>query len=124
MKRKSSSSENRVGWFGGFQEYGATRSKPFEDEDYEWRDWFGGREGKRRRENEFFILYDRKYYKHFILEDKYEWEVRTTPRLKAPLAKKDWQHNLFNILFLIAVLAVTNALVKVIFNWMQSMSVR
>ena len=124
MKRKSSSSENRVGWFGGFQEYGATRSKPFEDEDYEWRDWFGGREGKRRRENEFFILYDRKYYKHFILEDKYEWEVRTTPRLKAPLAKKDWQHNLFNILFLIAVLAVTNAMVIVIFNWMQSMSIR
>ena len=124
MKRKSSSTENRVGWFGGFQDYGATRTKPFEDEDYEWRDWFGGREGKRRRENEFFILYDRKYYKHFILEDKYEWEIRTTPRLKAPLAKKDWQHNLFNILFLIAVLAVTNALVIVIFNWMQSMSIR
>ena len=122
MKRKSSSTENRVGWFGGFQDYGATRTKPFEDEDYEWRDWFGGREGKRRRENEFFILYDRKYYKHFILEDKYEWEIRTTPRLKAPLAKKDWQHNLFNILFLIAALAVTNALVKAIYNWMQSMS--
>ena len=122
MKRKSSSTENRVGWFGGFQDYGATRTKPFEDEDYEWRDWFGGREGKRRRENEFFILYDRKYYKHFILEGKYEWEIRTNPRLKAPLAKKEWQHKVFNILFLIAALAATNALVKVIYNWMQSMS--
>ncbi len=124
MKRKSSSTENRVGWFGGFQDYGATRTKPFEDEDYEWRDWLGGREGKRRRENEFFILYDRKYYKHFILEDKYEWEIRTTPRLKAPLAKKEWQHKLFNILFWIAVLAVTNALVTIVFKWMQSMASR
>ena len=124
MKRKSSSTENRVGWFGGFQDYGATRTKPFEDEDYEWRDWRGGREGKRRRENEFFILYDRKYYKHFILEDKYEWEIRTTPRLKAPLAKKEWQHKLFNILFWIAVLAVTNALVTIVFKWMQSMASR
>ena len=122
VKRKSRSTENRVGWFGGFQDYGATRTKPFEDEDYEWRDWFGGREGKRRRENEFFILYDRKYYKHFILEDKYEWEIRTTPKLKAPLAKKDWQHKLFNILFWVAALAVTNALVTIIFNWLQSMS--
>jgi|TARA_X000000950_G_C13539883_1_gene507162 hypothetical protein len=124
VKRKSSSTENRVGWFGGFQDYGATRTKPFEDEDYEWRDWLGGREGKRRRENEFFILYDRKYYKHFILEDKYEWEIRTTPRLKAPLAKKEWQHKLFNILFWIAVLAVTNALVTIVFKWMQSMASR
>ena len=124
MKRKSSSTENRVGWFGGFQDYGATRTKPFEDEDYEWRDWLGGREGKRRRENEFFILYDTKYYKHFILEDKYEWEIRTTPRLKAPLAKKEWQHKLFNILFWIAVLAVTNALVTIVFKWMQSMASR
>ena len=124
VKRKSSSTENRAGWFGGFQDYGATRTKPFEDEDYEWRDWLGGREGKRRRENEFFILYDRKYYKRFILEDKYEWEIRTTPRLKAPLAKKEWQHKLFNILFWIAVLAVTNALVTIVFNWMQSIASR
>ena len=124
VKHKSSSTQNRVGWFGGFQLSGASRTKPFEDEDYKWRDWLGGREGRRRRENEFFILYDRKYYKHFILEGKYEWEIRTTPRLKAPLAKKDWQHKLFNTLILIAALAVTNALVTIIFNWMQSISSR
>ena len=121
VKRKSISTEKRVGWFGGSHNYGTSRTKPFEDEDYEWRDWFGGREGKRRRENEFFILHDRRYYKHFILEGKYEWEIRTTPRLKAPFAKRDWQHKLFNILILIAALAVINLLVNVMFNWMQSM---
>ena len=122
MNRKSSCTKHRLGWFGGFHNNGTSRTKPVEDEDYEWRDWFGRREGKRRRENEFFILHDRRYYKHFILEGKYEWEISTTPRLKAQLAKKDWRHKLFNILILIAILAATNALVKIIFNWMQSMS--
>ena len=119
MNRKSNSTEKGHGWFGGFHLSGASRNKPFEDEDYEWRDWFGGREGKRRRENDFFILHDRRYYKHFILEDKYEWEIRTTPILKIPLAKKDWQHKLLNFIILIA---ATNILAKAIFNWMQSMS--
>ena len=119
MKRKSSSTQNRLGWFGGFHLSGTSRTKPSEDESYEWRDWFGGREGKRRRENEFFIFHDRKYYKHFILEGKYEWETRTTPIVKIPLAKKDWQHKFFNFIIWIA---ATNALAKLIFNWMQSMS--
>ena len=119
MKCKSSSTTNRVGWFGGFYLAGASKIKPFEDEDYEWRDWFGGREGKRRRENDFFILHDRKYYKHFILEDKYEWEARTTPILKVPLASKDWQHKFANwILWL----AATNTLAKLLFHLMQSMA--
>ena len=119
MKRKSNSTTNRVGWFGGFHLSGASKTKPFEDEEYEWRDWFGGREGKKRRENDFFILHDRKHYKHFILEGKYEWEERTTPILKVPLASKDWQHKLVNwILWL----AVTTTLAKLLFNWMQSMA--
>tara|TARA_B100001939_G_C16548244_1_gene449208 strand:- start:123 stop:485 length:363 start_codon:yes stop_codon:yes gene_type:complete len=119
VKLKSSSTQNRLSWFGGFHLSGTSRTKPSEDESYEWRDWLGGREGKRRRENEFFIFHDRKYYKHFILEGKYEWETRTTPIVKIPLAKKDWQHKLFNFIIWIA---ATNALAKLIFNWMQSMS--
>ena len=108
-----------VGWFGGIHLSGVSKTKPFEDEDYEWRDWFGGREGKRRRENDFFILHDRKYYKHFFLEGKYEWEARTTPILKVPFASKDWQHKLVNWILWIA---AANTLAKLLFNWMQSMA--
>ena len=72
VKRKRRS--KKQGWLvWWFSQLWILRTKPFEDEDYVWRDWFGGREGKRRaRGNKFFILHDRKYYKHFILEGKYE----------------------------------------------------
>ena len=119
MKRKSNRTQNRLSWFGGFHLSGTSRTKPSEDESYEWRDWLGGREGKRRRENEFFIFHDRKYYKHFILEGKHEWETRTIPIAKILLAKKDWQHKLFNFIIWIA---ATNALAKLVFKWMQRMS--
>ena len=119
VNRRSNNTEHRVGWFGGFHRSGATRTKPSEDHDYEWRDWFGGREGKRRRENRFFILHDRRYYKHFIQEDKYEWQIKTTPILKIPFANKDWQHQLLN---LVIALAITNTLSKLLLDWMQSNS--
>ena len=96
---------------------GSCRSKPFEDEDYKWRDWFGGREGKRRRETKHFIFYDRKYYKQFILEDKYEWQRDTIPLIKLPFIKNDWQHKAGNI---VISLLMGHAAAKIIFNWMQS----
>ena len=117
MNRKADITEYRAGWFGGFHDSGTSRTKPSEDEDYEWRDWFGGREGKRRRENRFFILQDRRYYKHFFQEGKYEWEIQTTPILKIPLARKDWQHQLLN---LIIALSIANAVSLLILKWMMS----
>ena len=58
MNRKSRSAEYSACWFGDFHLSEASRTKPFEHEDYEWREWFGGREGTRRRENDFFILHE------------------------------------------------------------------
>ena len=85
---------------------GTSRKQSSEDKDFEWRDWFEGREGKRRHENRFFILHDRRYYKHFFQEGKDQWEIETTPILKIPFAKKDWQHQLLN---LVIALSITNA---------------
>ena len=117
MNRKSSRAEQSAFWFGGFHLSEASRTKPFEHEDDEWRDWFGGREGKRRRENRFFILHDRRYYKHFFQEGKYEWVILTTTILKIPLARKDWQHQLLN---LIIALSIANAVSLLILKWMMS----
>ena len=41
---------------------------------------------------------------------------------QGPTRQREWQYKLFNILILIALIAMTNALVKIVFNWMQSMS--
>tara|TARA_B100001057_G_scaffold12462_1_gene11837 strand:+ start:733 stop:1092 length:360 start_codon:yes stop_codon:yes gene_type:complete len=117
VNRKADITEYRAGWFGGFHDSGTSRTQPSEDKDYEWRDWFGGRECKRRRENRFFILHDRRYYKHFFQEGKYEWEIQTTPILKIPLARKDWQHQLLN---LIIALSIANAVSLLILKWMMS----
>ena len=58
MNRKSSRAEHSACWFGDFHLSEASRTKPFEHEDYEWREWFGGREGTRKRDNDFFILHE------------------------------------------------------------------
>ena len=117
MNCKADITESRAGWFSGFHCSGTSKTQQSEDKDYEWRDWFGGREGKRRRENRFFILHDRRYYKHFFQEDKYEWEIKTTPILKIPFVKKDWQHQLLNLFI---ALSIVNAVSLLVLDWMKS----